>query len=685
MSRFDPSIWAKLDTDKTLFWIKFHIIHIMKTPRPLARWDKIRGGDSLDYYTIDELDDEEYGDDEYEYYEVDEDDEADDAYEEYEEEPSSVEKATVPKISRMSKVKGSIVIPKAISIKAITPSLPKLSVLQHNLITNSRNLSMEVVKFLTVHAYASASIGASALCLLLVQIVLTRTKVFPGITWGRRRKSAKKKKAKKKKKYGDYSKGYPDEDDVVDLDEKSSKKNGVLKRFLSKATNAMFPTSLVYWFDSVSFSVGTIKSRMGMKLANAMSFIWKKNVSVDSRKGELKATAKLSAAEEVDVGSAATDLSSTNESSLKEAEMLDELQQQINTLTDSHQSLEQEYEASLRMLHEARLELRQLKQQTSSTDEESQKEQMESTIKELEIKYKQQMKDQIERLKNQTTEKIRAELSAKYEEKFRAQTEQLDLERKQYEDEFLSSPAFQRHVDEASAVKIEEAVANAVEETIAQQQAKSREEMARVRKAIQKVLERERRMMKEQVSKATSQVREWVKRQQLEQLQRREEQLRGEARELGFLEEQQEEIDVDEDDEDVALAGDVVDRRVVGRRDSSRREENKTRYTGSSLYDERRRGVEQRRRNASRSARRAEPVDNDPRGNYYPERSGEFYDEEDDRGMAAEENGDASEMDEEIPRERAPQQQKSSRYTSSNIYREAAKRKQQQQRRDREI
>ena len=653
----------------------------MKAPRSLARWDKVRGGDSLDYYTIDDFgDEEEYDDDEYEYYEVDEDQESD--ADEYEEDPPV--EATVPKISRLSRVKGSIVVPKAISIKAIAPSLPKLSELQRNLITNSRNLSMDVVKFLTVHSYASASIGTSALCLLLVQIVLTRTKMFPGITWGRRHKSAKKGKTKKKK-YGDYSKGYPDEDDVVDLDEKSSKKTGVLKRFWSKISNTIFPSSFVYWYDSVSFNVGTIKSGIGMKLTNAMSFVWKKSDRVSSRKEQLNGSDKLPAAEEVDLGSEATDLPSTNEPSLKDAEMLNELKQQINTLTDSHQSLEQEYEASLRMLHEARLELRKLKQQTSSTDGESQKEQMESAIKELEAKYKQQMKDQIERLKNQTTEKIRAELSAKYEEKLRAQTEQLDLERKQYEDEFLSSPVFQQHVDEASAVKIEEAVEKAVEETIAQQQAKSREEMARVREAIQKVLERERRMMKEQVSKATSQVREWVKRQQLEQLQRREEQLRGEARELGFLEEQQEDIDVDEDDEDVALAGDVVDRRAESGRNPSKQEENKTRYTGSSLYDERRRGVEERRRNAIRSARRAEAVDNNTQGNYYSEQYGEYY-EDDERAMVAEEKDDASEIDEEILRKRAPERQRqSSRYTSSNIYREAARRKQQQQRRDREI
>jgi hypothetical protein len=160
-----------------------------------------------------------------------------------------------------------------------------------------------------------------------------------------------------------------------------------------------------------------------------------------------------------------------------------------------------------------------------------------------------------------------------------------------------------------------------------------------------------------------------VKQQQLEQLQRREEQLRGEARELGFLEEQPEEteVDVDEKDEDVAMAGDVVDRRRGGRRQQTRPEESiNNRYTGSSLYDDRRRSALRR-------------VDNESdRGNYYPDQANEYYENEED-------DGTAGELEDEVPRQRAPQRQRqSSRYASTNIYREAAKRKQ-QRRRDQEM
>jgi hypothetical protein len=225
-------------------------------------------------------------------------------------------------------------------------------------------------------------------------------------------------------------------------------------------------------------------------------------------------------------------------------------------------------------------------------------------------------------------------------------------------------------------MKIEEAVANAVEETIEQQEAKSREEMARVRDAIQKVLERERRMMKEQVAKATSQVREWVKRQQLEQLQRREEQLRGEARQLGLLQEEQNkdiEVDVSEEDEDVAMAGDVADRRIGGRRQSSRRvaSQERERYAESSLYDDRRRGVEERRRSVR-----------DQRGNYYPEQDNE-YTEEEDGYMTENDDGNAGEVEVDTERQQPRQRTRQPpRYTSTNIYKEAAKRKQQQRRRD---
>jgi hypothetical protein len=62
------------------------------------------------------------------------------------------------------------------------------------------------------------------------------------------------------------------------------------------------------------------------------------------------------------------------------------------------------------MLHEARLELRQLKSKSSFGENgegtEGEQKVMESTIKKFEQKYKQQMREQTERIKAQTEEKI---------------------------------------------------------------------------------------------------------------------------------------------------------------------------------------------------------------------------------------------------------------------------------------
>eukprot|EP00956_Cyclotella_meneghiniana_P002743 scaffold3225_cov65-Cyclotella_meneghiniana.AAC.9 len=633
----------------------------MKSPRTLARLQPIRGGDDLEYFTLDELDDEYDDDDEYEYYEVDDDQSEDDLNDGKSEEPSALpevnDSLSTPPGSRLSRAKRSM-IPKvplamrAISMPDLTSVSRNLSTVSNNIISNSQTLSLEVAKFLSVHAYASASIGAGALCLLLIQLILTRTKILPGIQWGRRRRT-RSAKNKAKKKYGDYSKGYPDEEELVDLDE--TKKDGLIKKYWVKATSALVPNTLIYWCDSVRLTVGEMKASIGVHFVNAISFLRRKNVVSEGEKmlNDVNSPMKVEAA------TITEDFKADKEEHLplEEAEQIEELQQQLDVLKDSHQSLEQEYEASLRMLHDARLELRKLKsKQNADTDAESQKEQMESTMKNLESKYKQQMKDQIERLKNQTAEKIRTELSAEYERKLESQSEQLSREKKQYEEEFLSSSAFQQYVNKASAEKIEEAVTSAVEETTARLQAKSREEMARVREAIQKVLERERRMMKEQVARTTSEVRDWVKRQQLEQLQRREEQLRGEARELGLIE-------VGAGEEDATMASNMVDRRTISRRrQPARKNDSTARYTGSSLYEERRREVEERRRETSGRLSEDEPYDT--RGNYYPKQAN--YDEDD---------GEISgELDGEVPEQLSP------RYESTNIYKEAAKRRQQRRR-----
>ena len=70
----------------------------------------------------------------------------------------------------------------------------------------------------------------------------------------------------------------------------------------------------------------------------------------------------------------------------------EELKQQLDTLSESHNSLEQEYEASLRMLHEARLELRQLKQeQQQSKQQQSEGDGSGGSEEAVQQKQKQQM------------------------------------------------------------------------------------------------------------------------------------------------------------------------------------------------------------------------------------------------------------------------------------------------------
>lgn len=51
------------------------------------------------------------------------------------------------------------------------------------------------------------------------------------------------------------------------------------------------------------------------------------------------------------------------ESHNEAARKAEQLQNQLQALSDSHASLEQEYEAALRMLHDARMQLRRLQQQ----------------------------------------------------------------------------------------------------------------------------------------------------------------------------------------------------------------------------------------------------------------------------------------------------------------------------------
>ncbi|EJK66128.1 hypothetical protein THAOC_12967 [Thalassiosira oceanica] len=233
----------------------------------------------------------------------------------------------------------------------------------------------------------------------------------------------------------------------------------------------------------------------------------------------------------------------------------EELQRQVDELTENNSSLEQEYEASLRMLHDARMELRQLQsiQQdatpgASSEDVEELKrahqEQLEAVARNLEAKYKSQMKEHADRVRTQLAEKIRPSVEAELREQIEPvvheevreileadMEKRLEDERERQQEELDAN--FQSAVDEAVSQELDGLVDEAVADALEEERTRSREEMTRVREGIKLALERERRAMKEQVRKVTVQVREWVVRQQQDQLLQQAAQLQEEAERFG--------------------------------------------------------------------------------------------------------------------------------------------------------
>ena len=251
----------------------------------------------------------------------------------------------------------------------------------------------------------------------------------------------------------------------------------------------------------------------------------------------------------------------------------EQLQNELDALSDSHNSLEQEYEASLRMLHDARMQLRRLQQQQqqqqqgnndadianaiSDNTREEQKVVLETMAKELEAKYKAQLKDKIERVRTQTAAQLRLELEAEIREEFTSQQQQLmktsmmkDEERTKLEEQLRSemeerlseskvqmeskfASDFQRAVDEASSIEVNRILDNAIQAAVQAEKSKSKADMLRVRRGIQKILDRERQLMREQVMRVTQQVREWVANQQREQLLQQAAVLQEEAERFG--------------------------------------------------------------------------------------------------------------------------------------------------------
>ena len=280
-----------------------------------------------------------------------------------------------------------------------------------------------------------------------------------------------------------------------------------------------------------------------------------------------------------DVGTASQNKSYNDEGSgllVEEAvRKAEQLQNELEAMTDSHNSLEQEYEASLRMLHDARMQLRRLQQQqqqgnndadianaSDNTREEQQKVVLETMAKELEAKYKAQLKDKIERVRTQTAAQLRLELEAEIREEFTSQQQQQQLmtssntsvmeeeERTKLEEQLRSemeerlseskvqmeskfASDFQRAVDEASSLEVNRILDNAIQAAVQAEKSKSKADMLRVRRGIQKILEKERQLMREQVMRVTQQVREWVANQQREQLLQQAAVLQEEAERFG--------------------------------------------------------------------------------------------------------------------------------------------------------
>lgn len=202
------------------------------------------------------------------------------------------------------------------------------------------------------------------------------------------------------------------------------------------------------------------------------------------------------------------------------------LQQKLDTLADSHETLGQEYDAALRMLHKARLEVRRQEQLLSKQEKESQlqdgqqKQQLEAAVADLEATHKTQMQEEIQHLRAQMETELHSEIEAKL-----TKTLTSKLQDQHKENLAAERTKLRKEMDQRLGMATRE-----VEET---ERKKSHEELLRIREGIQTVLDRERRLMKEQVRRVTERVREWVVKEQQERLLAQARQLQEEAESFG--------------------------------------------------------------------------------------------------------------------------------------------------------
>jgi len=361
------------------------------------------------------------------------------------------------------------------------------------------------------------------------------------------------------KSYGDYSAGYPDDDDsVMDLDalEESTAPSAKKEKRQWKMVSSNVAQNAWIWICALGGRGVAPSIPTTVEAANESK--------VDSVTDNISRTASEpppgdTTASAASLPNGPKDDAESTTSPAGEADAIakaERLQRQLLTMTESRDSLEQEYEASLRMLHEARIELRSDRKieqsrraSTAEDDENSQKQRIERAVQKLEAKYKAQMKERIERIRERMEGELRAEVEAELTEtlapKFRneAEAERTKAEEKMRDDaerrlvksesrirEEARKESQRTATEEAEEGKrraIEEAVRSALEE----ERERSREELLRVREGIRIVLERERRAMREQVRGATGQLREWVARERRGQLLQQAARLQEEAEE----------------------------------------------------------------------------------------------------------------------------------------------------------
>lgn len=362
-------------------------------------------------------------------------------------------------------------------------------------------------------------------------------------------------------KYGDYSNAFvdavrkmEDDDDTIDLDSAqydntgSVSKRRRIAKSLRRASSSMtvLASNAWVWIRGHTGVLG----RGGEKRPSSDELTESTVADVDAAlmRDEEDETNDLSADESND------ELEEEIPSSPSSSTDVKRLKRQLDEMSESRKSLEKEYEASLRMLHEARMEVQKMKKvaktaMDTSAREEEQRDKMDVMVKKLDMKYKSQMKDQIEQLRIKMEGKLRSEVQLEMQERMESQLQErleeqeeqveekvqqrLGEERAQYQEEL--NRKFKQEVDDAVSAEMESAVDIAVEEAIQRERQKAREEMMRVRQGIQKVLERERKLMREQVRRATGQVREWVVKKQQDQLLQQAGQLQEEAQKLQGL------------------------------------------------------------------------------------------------------------------------------------------------------